>query len=107
MPGKVCVWQSINFTGEEGVFSGTNANWKDLGGGTAFATGSWNDCASSIFNNKSINSVTLWEDINFTGGSFCVAPMTGYSDFTKHTFTNGDGLNDAVSSDTVDSGNIC
>ena len=46
---------------------------------------SWNNCASSIYNNKSEHSVNLWETISDKGGLFCVATMTGYSDFTQHT----------------------
>jgi peptidase inhibitor family I36 len=108
MPGRVCIWQSVGFTGEEGSFSGSNGNWgTDLSGGTQCASGSWNNCVSSIFNNKSADAVNLWETVGDTGGHFCVTPMTGYSDFTKHQFSNSDALNDAVSADFVESGANC
>jgi len=108
MPGSVCIWENVFFKGEEGHFSGNNGNWgNDLPGGTDCSSGSWNDCASSIFNNKSADAVNLWENAGDTGGHFCVAPMTGYSDFTKHQFSNGDALNDAVSADFVESGSTC
>jgi hypothetical protein len=108
MPGRVCIWQNINSAGEPGSFSGTNGNWaKDLPGGTQCASGSWNNCVSSIYNNKSADAVNLWETVGDTGGHICVAPMTGYSDFTQHHFSNGDALNDAVSADFVENGLNC
>ncbi len=108
MPGSVCIWQSIGFKGEKGSFTGSNGNWAtELPGGALCQKKSWNDCASSVFNNKSGNAVNLWQNISDKGGFFCVTPMTGYSDFTQHTFSNGDPLNDAVSADFVEPGASC
>ncbi|HET9895390.1 MAG TPA: peptidase inhibitor family I36 protein [Streptosporangiaceae bacterium] len=105
--GKVCIWQNVGFTGDKGHFSGANLDWSTFSGGTDCATGNWNNCASSIFNNKTERAVILWETINKKGGKFCVATMTGYSDFVKHHFDNSHHLNDAVSSDSLESGPNC
>ncbi len=107
MSGQVCIWQSVGFTGDEGHFSGANLDWSTFGGGTDCASGNWNNCASSIYNNKTEHSVILWETINDEGGQFCVATLTGYSDFVRHHFSNGDALNDAVSADSLISGPNC
>jgi hypothetical protein len=107
-PGNVCIWQSVGFTGEKGAFTGSNGNWaSDLGGGTHCPGGNWNNCASSIYNDKSVQAVNLWETVGDKDGHFCVAPMTGYSDFTKHSFSNGHTLNDTVSADFRESGGTC
>jgi hypothetical protein len=105
--GRVCIWPNINFapSNEKGSFADSNGNWiTELGSGPC--GGSWNDCISSVFNEKNV-AVNLWQNVGDGGGSFCVPAETGFSNFTQHTFSNGAPLNDAVSADFVESGNSC
>ena len=105
LTGEVCIWPNINFGGTKGRFSDSNGNWiTELGSGPC--GGSWNDCISSVFNEKN-QAVNLWQNVGDGGGSFCVLANTGFSNFTQHTFSNGDPLNDAVSADFVEPGNFC
>jgi peptidase inhibitor family I36 len=104
--GRFCIWTNTGFGGEKGSFAGSNGNWNDLHSNTC-RTRNWNNCASSAFNNKTSHAVNLWETTGDKGGSFCVAPLTGYSNFGNHHFNNGDGLNNAVSADFLEPGTTC
>ena len=67
-----CFWTDINFGGPMGKVAGNNPTW------TAFRqaacpTGTWNDCASSGFNNGTSGlGVRVYENANYGGRSTCV-----------------------------------
>jgi len=106
LPGSLCFWVDIGWGGHKGHVAGNNGNWgvfpqAQCNGGT------WNDCASSAFNDGNFDAVRLRQDINGGGGFFCIARGLGYSDFRKLHFSNGAGLNDAVSSNYWQATALC
>lgn len=97
LPGDLCFWVNIGWGGAKGHVAGNNGNWAVFPQAQC-AGGTWNDCASSAFNDGNFDAVRLRQDINGGGGFFCIPKGVGYSNFTRLSFSNGANLNDAVSS---------
>jgi Peptidase inhibitor family I36 len=97
LPGDLCFWVNIGWGGAKGHVAGNNGNWAVFPQAQC-AGGTWNDCASSAFNDGNFDAVRLRQDVNGGGGFFCIPKGVGYSNFTRLAFSNGANLNDAVSS---------
>jgi Peptidase inhibitor family I36 len=69
--GDLCAWVNSGYSGELGHFSGTNADWTDIGrsGG-----GNWGDVASSGYQSSTnkANNVALWNGDDYSGWDLCL-----------------------------------
>lgn len=64
----VCFWVHINFVDGPGKLSGSNPNWGAFSHPTC-AGGTWNNCASSVYNNGAHCWSDLWDGTNYTYGA--------------------------------------
>jgi hypothetical protein len=96
-PGDLCFWVNAGYLGAMGHVSGNNAFWgvflqAQCRGGT------WNDCASSLYNHGNYDAVLVYQDKGPSGAYACVPRTAHWSDLTKYYSNDGHGLNDAISS---------
>jgi hypothetical protein len=78
--GSLCFWVDQNFGGARGQLSGNNTDWgvftqpscQDGAGGGPYSNGTWNDCASSLFNNGNSDAVMVYRDSGYRSNSYCV-----------------------------------
>lgn len=64
--GYVCFWVNPNFGGAMGKLAGNNLDWSAFGQSQC-ASGTWDDCASSTFNNGNDCAVDLYTGKAYTG----------------------------------------
>lgn len=93
-----CFWVNINFGGDRGQVAGNNPTWTRFSEPTC-PSGTWNDCASSGFNNGTSGlGVRVYENANYTGRSTCL-PKGWYGNFTgKYWDGTTTNINDKISS---------
>lgn len=97
----LCMWVDKNWVGKMGKVNGNNKSWT----GSAFAQsycagGTWNDCASGLYNNGQYDEVEVFQDANYLGGHGCIPiGTTAYADLADYTWgQNGEPVNDSISS---------
>ncbi|MEW1779278.1 peptidase inhibitor family I36 protein [Streptomyces sp. NPDC086777] len=66
--GYLCFWVNSGYQDGPGKLDGSNANW------TVFAhptcqTKTWNDCASSLYNDGVNDNAVVYTDANYSGSS--------------------------------------
>jgi hypothetical protein len=66
--GYLCFWVNIGYNDGPGKLSGTNANWTAFSHSTC-ATKTWNDCASSIYNDGVNDNAVVYTAANYSGTS--------------------------------------
>jgi hypothetical protein len=96
-PGDLCFWVNSGYTGPMGHVAGNNSWWGSFSQAQC-KTGTWSDCASSLYNHGNSDAVYVYQDVNYGGGRACLAKGTKWSNLTLGYFNNSDGLNDAISS---------
>jgi len=74
------------------------------GGGNGM---NWNDCASSLKSRQTANYTCVYQNTELGGGHLSIAPTENIIDLTRFVFSNGDGVNDAISSSTSHSNAQC
>jgi hypothetical protein len=95
----LCFWVNSGFTANWGKFAGNNPSWgaysqSECKGGT------WNDCASSLYNNGEHDQALVWQNNSYKGGYTCVARgTTMYSNLANWTYSDSSAsMNDSISS---------
>jgi hypothetical protein len=104
--GSLCFWVDQNYGGPRGQFSGDNPAWgsypqsqcQDGSGGGPYSNGTWNDCASSLYNNGNSDAVQVWRDSNYRSDSTCVPRGTLWASLPKWQTNSGEPMNDEISS---------
>jgi len=66
--GALCFWNARNFTDGPGKLFGKNANWSAFGHASC-PSGTWNNCASSAYNNGVSCDSVMWDGTNYTFGA--------------------------------------
>ncbi|MEU9448847.1 peptidase inhibitor family I36 protein [Streptomyces sp. NPDC048277] len=89
--GYLCFWVNIGYSDGPGKLSGTNANWTAFSHSTC-ASKTWNDCASSIYNDGTTDNAVVYTDANYSGSSGVIDKGTG-GDLTS-------AWNDVISSNS-------
>lgn len=96
--GFICVWNATGYTDGPGSFGGSNQNWSLFSHSTC-PSGTWNNCASSVYNHGSSGlGVNVYVDIDYATGSLCVPQGAGASDLSVWQYTNGANANNSISS---------
>jgi hypothetical protein len=108
--GDFCFWVNANYGGALGLLAGTNPWWGDFPQSECVypaaakdADGTWNDCASSGYNDgTSGDAVVVYQNINYGGEDACLPDLSAaYSDFADYTYGDGSAsLNDSISSNS-------
>jgi peptidase inhibitor family I36 len=100
--GNFCAWDNYNYSGGPGQWSGNASNytsWNHTGCGfTSLYT--WDNCASSVFNNGNSCNITLYDDINYNSadGYYNLARGGHLADLRIDQMTRGGAMNDRISS---------
>lgn len=89
----MCAWANINYTSARLQIQGSNSNWGVWGQSACSKYLTWNDCASSLYNNTTNKCFRFYAEANYLGG--------------YHTLKHGDTIanlgtwnyNDTISSD--------
>jgi hypothetical protein len=102
----LCFWVDAGPSGAMGKFKGDNDNWGNFSQQTC-QTHNWNDCASALYNHGEFDAVSVFQDINGSGGSACLLIGTKWSNLTVHNFQNGANMNDQISSNKWHTSNSC
>jgi hypothetical protein len=95
--GDLCFWVDAGYLRAMGHVSGNNAYWGAFPQSEC-QTGTWNDCASSLYNHGRFDAVLVYQDAGPSGSFACVARGASWSDLTQRHSNDGHGLNDAISS---------
>jgi hypothetical protein len=95
--GDLCFWVGAGYTGAMGQVAGNNASWTRFSQSQC-AGGTWNDCASAIYNHGASENARVFRDANGGGGGRCIPRGTAWNNLTSQYFDNGVKMNDAISS---------
>lgn len=95
----LCVWVNINYSLGPARFAGNNDHWSAFHS-DACQVKSWNDCASSGFNNGTSGlGVEVWRDTYYKGAPACLPKGWHHPDFTKLVWPGTSfTFNDSISS---------
>lgn len=95
--GDLCFWVSAGYVGAMGEVADNNGSWTKFSQSQC-AGGTWNDCASAIYNHGQYDNARVFRDNNGNGGGVCLPRGTMWDNLTSHYFDNGYNMNDAISS---------
>ncbi|WBB77276.1 peptidase inhibitor family I36 protein [Micromonospora sp. WMMD882] len=95
--GYLCFWDGTNYAGTPGKLSGANTNW------TAFPrsgcpSGTWNDCASSIWNEGLSCDAVVHSAANYGGDPWVIKRDTGAANLADWKRPSGGNWNNVISS---------
>jgi hypothetical protein len=93
----VCFWVDAYYSGPMGKFQGNNANWGSYTQSSC-QTGTWENCASSTFNNGNSCAVNLYMGRSYDG-SYLWEQRGSFRDNLAYDLDqNGKSFNDTISS---------
>ncbi len=100
--GSFCVWVDANFSDGPGQWPNNSNNylsWSHPSCGVLNLR-TWNNCASSVFNNGNNCNIQLYDDVNYgTGrGYYNLARGGRLANLTIDKMTDGQPMNDRLSS---------
>jgi len=94
----VCWWVGANQTGKMHPVRDAISNWTTQKEATC-QSGTWNDCASTLYNDSSSRGAWFYYSANDKGNYFCIVPGTYVNDLTKYDYANSVvPVNDTISS---------
>lgn len=94
-----CVWVNSGYSDGPGKFAGANTNW-GIFAHASCQTRTWNNCASSGFNNGTSGlGVEVWDGTGYTGLSACLPRGWHTSTFSGLVWPGSNtSFNDSISS---------
>ena len=98
--GNFCAWDNYEFSGGPGQWYGNASNytrWGHSGCGLA-SLWTWDNCASSVFNNGNNCNLTFYDGINYTGASYNLPRGSYLARMTLDRMSDGQSANDRISS---------
>jgi hypothetical protein len=102
----VCWWVGANQTGKMHPVRDAISNWKTQKEPTC-PSGTWNDCASTLYNDNSSFGAFFFYNAGDSGSNFCMPPGTYLNDLTKYDYAGTTiPINDTISSNSWDT-NSC
>ncbi|WP_170323964.1 peptidase inhibitor family I36 protein [Cryptosporangium phraense] len=101
--GNLCFWNGTNFSDGPGELSGTNSNWQAFSHSTCTSTSgasykTWNDCASSLYNNGTSCDARVWTDSGYHGSSYTMSRGQRITNLATFYPDAGDTFNNSISS---------
>jgi hypothetical protein len=98
----VCWWVGANQTGKMHPVRDAISNWQTQKEPTC-QTGTWNDCASTLYNDNSSDGAFFFYNSGDSGSNFCMPPGTYLNDLTKYDYAGTTiPINDTISSNSWD-----
>lgn len=98
--GNFCAWDNYNFSGGPGQWSGNASNWTSwvhTGCGVR-SLWTWDNCASSVFNNGNNCNLTFYDDINYSGAYYNLPRGSYLAHMDQDRMSDGGSANDRISS---------
>jgi hypothetical protein len=98
--GNFCAWVNSNFNDGPGQWAGNASNYTDWGHDNC-GLGSlwtWDNCASSVFNNGQHCNLTFYDGINYTGAYYNLPRGSYLANMTLDRMSDGQNANDRISS---------
>jgi hypothetical protein len=100
--GSFCAWDNYNYSGGPGQWSGNADNYSHWGhsGCGLGSLWTWDNCASSVYNNGNSCNIQLYDDIKYSTahGYYNLAKGGHLADLRKDKMTDGKPMNDRISS---------
>ena len=100
--GSFCAWDNYNYSGGPGQWPGNADNYSHWGhrGCGVGSLWTWDNCASSVYNNGNSCNIQLYDDINYNtaDGYYNLAKGGHLADLRKDKMTDGKAMNDRISS---------
>lgn len=93
----LCFWVHAGWGGPMGKLSGRNENWGAFRQSQC-TTGTWNDCASAIWNNGRSCEAVVHEHPNQRGANWVINRNTGSDNLAFNGKPTGGNWNDVISS---------
>lgn len=98
----VCWWVGANQTGKMHPVRDAISNWATQKEPTC-QTGTWNDCASTLYNDNSSYGAFFFYNSGDGPPDFCMPPGTYLNDLTKYDYAGTTvPINDTISSNSWD-----
>jgi len=88
--GALCFWNGTGYSDGPGKLFGKNPDWSVFGHSSC-PSGTWNNCASSAFNNGVNCDSVMWDGKNYTFGAEGILEMdrgVGISNLSNVVFNN-------------------
>ena len=102
----LCWWVGANQTGKMHPVRDAISNWKTQKEASCLG-GTWNDCASSLYNDNSSYGAFFFYNAGNGPPDFCMTPGTYLNDLTKYDYAGtAVEINDTISSNSWDT-NSC
>jgi hypothetical protein len=98
----VCWWAGANQTGKMHPVRDAISNWATQKEGTC-PSGTWNDCASTLYNDNSSYGAFFFYNSGDGPPDFCMPPGTYLNDLTQYDYAGTTvPINDTISSNSWD-----
>jgi hypothetical protein len=95
-----CVWVDVDFVGGPGKWQGNESNYTNWlhGGCGVRSLWTWDNCASSVFNNGQSCNLTFYDGINFAGAWYNLPRGSFLAFMTQDLMSDQANANDRISS---------
>lgn len=96
----VCWWVGANQTGKMHPVRDAISNWQTQKEATC-QTGTWNDCASTLYNDNSSHGAWLFYNAGDGVPDFCMVPGSYLGDLSQYVYPGTNvNINDTISSNS-------
>jgi hypothetical protein len=96
----ICWWVDANQVGKMHPVRDAIENWTTQKESTC-SSGTWNDCASTLYNDNLISSSLVFSDADWDGGVVCLPPDGYLGNLADYAYPNtGENMNDTISSNS-------
>ena len=96
----LCWWVDANEVGKMHLVRDAIENWTTQKEPTC-PSGTWNDCASTLYNNNLISASLVFSDADWAGGVTCLLPDNYLGNLADYAYPNtGENMNDTISSNS-------
>jgi Peptidase inhibitor family I36 len=98
----ICWWVGANMTGKMHPVRDAISNWTTQKEASC-AGGTWNDCASTLYNDNASYGAFFFYSANDSGSNFCMTPGTYLGNLTQYDYAGSTiPINDTISSNSWD-----
>lgn len=86
--GNLCFWNGTGYSDGPGELAGSNSNWAVFSHSTC-GSGTWNNCASSLYNNGTSCTAVVWLSAGYTEGNEYLAKGQGVTNLATWNTDTG------------------
>lgn len=86
--GNLCFWNGTGYSDGPGELSGSNSNWNAFSHSSC-PSGTWTNCASSLYNNGTSCTAVVWLSAGYTEGRESLARGQGVTNLATWNVDTG------------------